>query len=233
MAVVVLVFHLIICIGLVALVLLQRSEGGALGMGGGGGGALMSGRGAADALAKMTQIAGGVFLVTSLALTMIQGAAQTSSSRSVFDSLPQAPAFHLPNFGGSDEKAAPPQTPTNDPLESSVPASTQTASAPLTIAPSAASASERAGPVVAAPAAPVAATAPRPAAATNAAAQRPAATATATPAAARPASTAPRPATPRPATRPANGVASGVTVPVETTDDPLAVRRDTRAGPDQ
>jgi hypothetical protein len=199
----------------------------------------MSGRGAADALAKMTQVAGGVFLVTSLALTMIQGAAQTSSSRSVFDSLPSAPAFHLPNFGGGEEKAAPPSqnqnTPAHDPLESSVPAPTQTASNPIQIAPSAASATERAGPVASSPAP---AATPRPAAAAPAA--RPATTATATPAAAHPATTtaASRPAaTSRSAstTRPAsNGVASGVTVPTETDNDPLApVRRDSRAGPDQ
>ena len=49
---VVLTIHLLVCICLIGLVLLQRSEGGALGMGGGGGGALMSGRGAADALAQ-------------------------------------------------------------------------------------------------------------------------------------------------------------------------------------
>lgn len=226
MAVVVLVFHLIICVGLIALVLLQRSEGGALGVGGGGGGALMSGRGAADALAKMTSVAGGVFLATSLALTLIQGAAQTSSNRSVFDSLPSMPAIELPNFG-TDEKAAPPAapTPSTDPLQSAAPAPTQTAAAPISIAPSAASASERAGPVASAPAAAPAAT-PRPATTATTAATRPAASTATT----RPASAT------RPATRPAataSGVASGVTVPVETTDDPLAVRRDTRAGPDQ
>ncbi|UPT61101.1 MAG: preprotein translocase subunit SecG [Hyphomonadaceae bacterium JAD_PAG50586_4] len=62
MEVVVLSIHLLVCICLIGLVLLQRSEGGALGMGGGGGGSLMSGRGAADALAKMTQVAGGFSL---------------------------------------------------------------------------------------------------------------------------------------------------------------------------
>ena len=62
MELVVLIIHLLVCICLIGLVLLQRSEGGALGMGGGGGGALMSGRGAADALAKMTSVAGGFFL---------------------------------------------------------------------------------------------------------------------------------------------------------------------------
>lgn len=69
---VVLVIHLMICIGVVFLVLMQRSEGGALGIGGGGG-ALMSGRGAADLIVKITAGVGVVFFVTSIALTMLGG----------------------------------------------------------------------------------------------------------------------------------------------------------------
>src|SRR5262245_37113154 len=86
MEMVVLIIHLLVCVCLIGLVLLQRSEGGALGMGGGGGGALMSGRGAADALARMTSVAGGFFLVTSLGLTVLSGAAASSRGGSVFDS---------------------------------------------------------------------------------------------------------------------------------------------------
>ncbi|MBC7767859.1 MAG: preprotein translocase subunit SecG, partial [Phycisphaerales bacterium] len=85
MEVVVLSIHLVVCVCLIGLVLLQRSEGGALGMGGGGG-AMMSGRGAADALAKMTQVAGGFFLVTSLGLTVLSGAG-ASNAGSVLDNL--------------------------------------------------------------------------------------------------------------------------------------------------
>ena len=77
MQLIILSIHLVVCIALIGLVLLQRSEGGALGMGGGGAGALMSGRGAADALAKMTQVAGFFFIVTSLSLTVLSGAAST------------------------------------------------------------------------------------------------------------------------------------------------------------
>ncbi len=69
---VVLVIHLILALAIIGLVLLQRSEGGGLGMGGGGGGnSLMSGRGAAGALVRTTIIIGGLFFVTSLALTSI------------------------------------------------------------------------------------------------------------------------------------------------------------------
>ena len=69
---VILVIHILACIALTAVVLLQRSEGGALGMGGGGaGGGLMSGRGAAGALVRTTMIFAGVFFLTSLTLTTI------------------------------------------------------------------------------------------------------------------------------------------------------------------
>lgn len=69
---VILVIHILACIALTAVVLLQRSEGGALGIGGGGpGGGLMSGRGAAGALVRTTMIFAGVFFLTSLTLTTI------------------------------------------------------------------------------------------------------------------------------------------------------------------
>ena len=71
---VILVIHILACVALTAVVLLQRSEGGALGIGGGGGGGgggLMSGRGAAGALVRTTMIFAGVFFVTSLFLTTL------------------------------------------------------------------------------------------------------------------------------------------------------------------
>ncbi len=49
---VLLVLHLMIAAALVGVVLIQRSEGGALGIGGGGGGGFMSGRGAANFLTR-------------------------------------------------------------------------------------------------------------------------------------------------------------------------------------
>jgi preprotein translocase subunit SecG len=57
---------------LVGLVLLQRSEGGALGIGGGGGaGGFMSGRGAANMLTRVTAVVAALFFVTSISLTLI------------------------------------------------------------------------------------------------------------------------------------------------------------------
>lgn len=62
---------LLSCIALIVSVLLQRSEGGALGMGGGGGGGLVSGRGAADTLVRTTMVLAAIFFIASLALTRI------------------------------------------------------------------------------------------------------------------------------------------------------------------
>ncbi|KCZ57167.1 hypothetical protein HY29_00125 [Hyphomonas beringensis] len=74
MQTVILTVHIIASIVMTGLVLLQKSEGGGLGLGGGGGGgagAMMSGRGAAGALVRSTIIFGGIFFVTSLALTTL------------------------------------------------------------------------------------------------------------------------------------------------------------------
>ena len=69
---VVLIVHLILALGLIGVVLLQRSEGGGLGLGGGGGGGgLVSSRGAATALGKVTWGLAIAFIITSLTLTVI------------------------------------------------------------------------------------------------------------------------------------------------------------------
>jgi preprotein translocase subunit SecG len=92
MATVVLTVHMLLALALILVVLLQRSEGGGLGIGGGGG--IMTSRGAATALSKLTWALGIAFVVTSLALTVL--AARDSASDSVIDSLgaeaPPAPA---------------------------------------------------------------------------------------------------------------------------------------------
>lgn len=86
---VILVVHLILAICLIGVVLLQRSEGGGLGIGGGGGG-VMSGRSAATALGKITWGFAIAFLATSITLTIIS--AQNSSTNSVLDRIGAAPA---------------------------------------------------------------------------------------------------------------------------------------------
>jgi preprotein translocase subunit SecG len=80
---VILVVHLILAVCLIGVVLLQRSEGGGLGMGGGGG--VMTGRQAATALGKLTWAFAIAFLATSITLTII--AAQNSAVSSVLDRI--------------------------------------------------------------------------------------------------------------------------------------------------
>lgn len=95
---VLLAIHLILAVVLIALVLLQRSEGGALGMGGGGGG-LVSARGAATALTKATWITATSFIAVSLMLTWL--AAQDRKTDSILDQ----PATAVP---AGDAPLAPP-----------------------------------------------------------------------------------------------------------------------------
>ena len=84
MTTVLLVIHLMIAIGLIGVVLLQRSEGGALGIGGGGGGgggSMFSSRGAANLLTRTTAVLAACFFATSITLTiMARGTSQPSSA---------------------------------------------------------------------------------------------------------------------------------------------------------
>ncbi|MBT8425853.1 MAG: preprotein translocase subunit SecG [Silicimonas sp.] len=94
---VVLVIHLILALGLIGVVLLQRSEGGGLGLGGGGGGGgLVSSRAAATALGKVTWLLAIAFICTSLTLTII--AAQNSANSSVLDQI----GIDAPTPSGND-----------------------------------------------------------------------------------------------------------------------------------
>lgn len=103
---VILIVHLILAVCLIGVVLLQRSEGGGLGIGGGGGGAI-SARGAATALGKVTWLFAILFIGTSIALTII--AAEKSATGSVVDRLgTRAPAVPAP--------AAPVQLPSGESL---------------------------------------------------------------------------------------------------------------------
>ena len=66
-------FELLVAVALIVTVLLQRSEGGALGMGGGGSGlgGLFSPRGAADTLTRTTAILAALFFLTCLGLNLL------------------------------------------------------------------------------------------------------------------------------------------------------------------
>lgn len=84
---VVLVIHLILALSLIATVLLQRSEGGGLGIGGGGG--ATGSRPAASAISKFTWILAIGFIATSISLTII--AANNAAGTSVIDRLGDTP----------------------------------------------------------------------------------------------------------------------------------------------
>src|SRR6185437_11530407 len=71
MSTVLLLIHIMVALAMVGVVLLQRSEGGALGIGGGGG--FMTGRSAGNALTKTTAILAACFFATSLVLSIIAG----------------------------------------------------------------------------------------------------------------------------------------------------------------
>ena len=90
---VLLVVHLLIAIALIGVVLLQRSEGGGLGIGGpsggGGMGGFLTGRGTANLLTRTTAILAACFMTTSLVLTIL--ASGSTERRSIIDDLPQAP----------------------------------------------------------------------------------------------------------------------------------------------
>src|SRR5215469_14903925 len=86
MQTVLLAIHLMIAIALVGSVLLQKSEGGALGMGGGGMSGFMTGRSTANLLTRTTAILAACFFATSIALVVI--ATQHGAPTSLFDQVP-------------------------------------------------------------------------------------------------------------------------------------------------
>lgn len=103
MQTVLIVIHLMVVIALVGVVLLQRSEGGGLGIGGGSG--FMTARGAANALTRSTAILAVAFFATSLALSLL--ARYGAKSTDVLDRVPavqteQGGTGVLDQLGGKD-----------------------------------------------------------------------------------------------------------------------------------
>ena len=83
----------LIAAALVAVILMQRSEGGGLGVGGSSGG-LMTARGAADFLTRATAILGGIFIVLCIVMAAYAGASR--QAQTVDTSLVQQPAQQAP-----------------------------------------------------------------------------------------------------------------------------------------
>jgi preprotein translocase subunit SecG len=84
MQTVIIVIHLMVVLALVGVVLLQRSEGGGLGIGGGSG--FMTARGAANALTRATAILAVAFFATSLALSILARYGERPTD--IFDQMP-------------------------------------------------------------------------------------------------------------------------------------------------
>lgn len=82
MSTVLLVILLMLTVIMTGLILIQRSEGGALGIGGGGGGGgFMSGRAAGTSIARATAVLGTIFLILSLLLSVFFARENRNDSR--------------------------------------------------------------------------------------------------------------------------------------------------------
>ena len=114
MIILLLVVHILIAIALVGVILLQKSEGGALGMGGGGMSGFMTGRSTANLLTRTTAILAVLFMVTSLSLVWLSN--RDRAPRSIIEqSTPAAP--EAPAAPGVPQ----PQTPPAEPAQPSAP----------------------------------------------------------------------------------------------------------------
>jgi len=131
MQTVLIVIHLMIVLALVGVVLIQRSEGGGLGIGGGSG--FMSARGTANALTRTTAILATLFFLTSLGLGIL-----TRYQGNPTDILNRIPATSgagngiLDSLGGGNA-----QPPANQPANNGVPNGGAAAPAPAATAPAA------------------------------------------------------------------------------------------------
>jgi len=92
---VLIVIHLLVVIALVGIVLIQRSEGGGLGIGGGSG--FMTARGTRNALTRLTAILAGCFFLTSIILTVLQATSSPTSSPDLLDRINELGS----EFGGA------------------------------------------------------------------------------------------------------------------------------------
>jgi preprotein translocase subunit SecG len=102
MQTVIIVVHLMIVLALVGSVLLQKSEGGGLGIGGGGGGGFLSSRGTSNVLTRTTAILAASFFATSLVLSILATMDRKPSSiiRNTGSPAQQTPGAPAPTSGG-------------------------------------------------------------------------------------------------------------------------------------
>ncbi len=104
-----LIVQTIVAASLVAVILMQRSEGGGLGVGGSSSG-FMTARGASDFLTRSTAVLGAIFVILSIALAAVAGVSRqpTRVDTSLANSVAPAPASPTaPLAGGPAQPAAP------------------------------------------------------------------------------------------------------------------------------
>ena len=156
---VLLIIHLLLALCLIGVVLLQRSEGGGLGM---GSSSVMTGRGAATALTKLTWLFAVAFIGTSITLTVLS--ARESAGSSVMDrvgtgspaapTVPAAPA--APGLPSGGALLPPPATAPATPTAPATGTAPVTPATPAPAAPAATPATPAAPEAVQTPAAPAA-----------------------------------------------------------------------------
>ena len=121
MTTVLLIIHLFVTLALIGVVLIQRSEGGGLGVGTSQGmGSFMSGRGTANLLTRTTAILGTAFFVLSLGLALLNRGTTVGSGSSILDVPPPR----------TTPAATPPSPPAVVPAPATAPATAAPASAP-------------------------------------------------------------------------------------------------------
>ena len=132
-----LVVHILIALSLVGVILLQKSEGGALGMGGGGMSGFMTGRSTSNLLTRATAVLAAAFMLTSVFLVLLhnreraphslidQGPASSQQTpgpaSAAAPSSEQAPGPAAPQPTAPASGQAPPQPQPEKPAEPSPP----------------------------------------------------------------------------------------------------------------
>ena len=101
MITIILTIHIILAFCIICAVLLQKSEGGGLGIGGSGGG-FMTARGTANFMTKLTAFLGACFFLTSILLALLSTSNNSSSivkevEKSIEKNVPSKPSVPLDN----------------------------------------------------------------------------------------------------------------------------------------
>jgi preprotein translocase subunit SecG len=104
------IVHVAIALAMVGVILLQKSEGGALGMGGGGMSGFMTGRSTANLLTRTTAILAAAFFATSVLLVVLSNT--SGSSRSLIDQGPPASTQEVPTVPAPVPEPTKPAEPT-------------------------------------------------------------------------------------------------------------------------